>query len=93
MEYNFNKQGVADMCESLQTEWGAWWDSLGDGGREHIEITVDGRTIHVPICADNTNAIEFLLREMLIADQTGEATKGNLRVYADENQRIFDLLP
>ena len=90
--FEFNKKGVIEMLESLNIEWGEIWDSLGDGGREHIEINIDGRIIHVPICADNCNALNYMLKDMLISDKTGEATMGNLRKYDEKQKVIFDSL-
>jgi hypothetical protein len=80
------------MAASLSSEWGDVWDSFGDGGREVVEITIDGKAIQVPVCADNCNAIVYMLRDMLISDITGEATIGNTRAAYDEQEIKFNSL-
>ena len=90
--YDFTKKGVSDMASSLSAEWGKAWDAIGDGGRDHVEITIDGRTLQVPVCADNCNAIVYMLRDMLISEITGEATIGNTRAAYDEQEIKFNSL-
>lgn len=88
--YEFTKQGIADMISSLNIEWGAIWESLGDGGREHVEISIDGRIIYVPICADNCNAIIYMLKEIFWSESTGETTMGNLQKYCDKLDKKYE---
>ncbi|MCL2078751.1 MAG: hypothetical protein FWH17_02785 [Oscillospiraceae bacterium] len=88
--YDFTKQGVSDMAESLSAEWGDSWDRFDD--KNQVEITINGRAIQVPLCADNCNAIVYMLRDMLISDMTGEATIGNTREAYDEQEIKFNSL-
>ena len=90
--YDFTKQGVSDMTESLSAEWDDAWDRFDADGGNHVKITINGRTIQVPLCADNCNAIVYMLRDMLISDMTGEATIGNTREAYDEQEAKFNSL-
>ena len=57
-----------------------------------IEIIIDGNSIRVPLDSDNCNQIEFMLKDMLIANKTGKATTGNLRINYDKQAAVFDAL-
>ena len=90
--YEFTKKGVTDMAASLSAEWAAVWDGIDSGGRDHVEIAIDGKAIQVPVCADNCNAIVYLLKDMIISEITGEATIGNTRTAYDEQELRFNAL-
>ena len=70
--YEFNKNGVNQLLSALESE----------NDDDTIEIILNGKTIIVPMCADNFNELSYALKSMLISEITGEATRGNLRVTA-----------
>ena len=56
-------------------------------------MNFNGVRLYVPCCADNANAIEFMLKNMYISEVTGEATQGNLKAVAAEIDKRFEALP
>ena len=83
MKVDFNKEGITKIINTVNDDWDK---------KDAIEITINGICIEVPMCADNANAIEFMLKDMLIAEITGEATKGNIRSVAGEIDKRFEAL-
>ena len=92
MKVNFDKEGINaiinkityDACGIAETEPGRF-DKV-------IKMSFNGIRIEVPCCADNANAIEYMLKDMLISEITGEATQGNLKTVAAEMDKRFEAL-
>ena len=83
MTVNFNKEGIVQIINSINDDWDK---------KETIEIIINGIRIEVSMCADNANAIEFMLKDMLISELTGEATQGNIKTVAAEMDRRLEAL-
>gem|GEM_PF-7125530 len=83
MKVDFNKEGITKIINTVNDDWDK---------KDAIEITINGICIEVPMCADNANAIEFMLKDMLIAEHTGESTQGNLKIVAAEMDKRFEAL-
>ena len=83
MKVKFNKEGVNSIINSVNNDWDK---------KETIEIVINGISIEVSMCADNANAIEYMLKDMLISEATGEATQGNLKAAAAEMDKRFGAL-
>ena len=89
MKYPFNKKGVTAMLDSLSE---SWLDRIEYDDVEFIKINIDGREMSIPLCADNANQLAFMLKDMLIADRTGEATVGNLKEKFNKTDKEFEEL-
>ena len=74
MRVGFDNEGITRIVQSIA-------DSVD---KDSIEIMINGIGLSVPMCADNANEIEYMLKDMLISEMTGEATQGNTKVLADE---------
>ena len=83
MNVNFNKKGIVQIINNVNDDWDK---------KETIEIIINGIRVEVPMNADNANAIEFMLKNMLSAELTGEATQGNLKSVAAETDSRFEAL-
>ena len=83
MTVNFNKEGIVQIINSINDDWDK---------KETIEIIINGIRIEVSMCADNAKAIEFMLKDMLISELTGEAAQGNLKGIAAEIDKRFEEL-
>jgi len=84
MKVDFSKAGITKIIDNLNNEWDK---------KEVFEITIEGVSIEIPMCADSVNAIEYALKDIFISDVTGEATQGNLRAIAEIIDKKFEALP
>jgi len=80
--YQNKRQITDDAFDVPETE------PVGQG--KVITMSFNGVVIEVPSCADN--AIEFMLKDMLISEMTGDATQGNLKAVAAEIDKRFEAL-
>ena len=73
MRVGFDNEGITRIVKSL----------ADSADKDSIELVINGVGFSVPMCADNANEIEYMLKDMLISEMTGEATRGNTKVLAD----------
>ena len=93
--FEFSKVGIQSMINELQEEYNDFYDECeANCDNPHFddtfEIVIFGKSINIPLNADNCNAIECLLKEMCICQMTGEETMGNTTVIFDSIQKRFD---
>ena len=93
MKVNFDKKGVMAIIGKITDDAFDIPESEPVGHGKVIVMSFNGIHIEVPSCADNANAIEFMLKDMLISELTGEATQGNLKAIAAEIDKRFEALP
>ena len=83
MNYDFTKQGVLAFLDRLMSEW----YSISE-----IKISINNDTISVPMCADNANEVDYMLKDMLVSDIIGRPTIANSFGKSDELDEEFDRL-
>jgi len=91
-KFNFDKNGIEKMVANIAESWD-FDEVTGEprgNGSETITITINNNTIVVPTCANNMNAIEYLLKEMYVSKQTGQATTGNIKSIAESMNELFN---
>jgi len=82
-DFKFDKEGITSMIHSFCDATYAILDSCNwDKDSPTFELTMAGHSIKLPINADNINALAYTLLDMLISEETGEATTGNTSTTA-----------
>jgi len=92
MKVNFNKAGINAIIDKITDDAYDVPESEPVGFDKVIKMEFNGVRLDVPCCADYANAIEFMLKDILISEKTGEATQGNLKAVAAEMDKRFEAL-
>ena len=80
----FTKDGIKAMIDEISNGY--------DNETETLDIIVNGVQMTVPFCADNVNAIDYLLKEMYIAEHTGVETHGNNKFISALLEAKYNLI-
>ena len=92
MKVNFNKEGINAIIDRITYDACSIAEIESVGYCKVIKMNFNGVRLDVPCCADYANAIEFMLKDILISEITGEATQGNLKAVAAEMDKRFESL-
>ena len=92
MKVNFDKEGINAIIDNITYDACGIAEIEPDRFDRVIKMSFNGVHIIIPCCADNANAIEYMLKDMLISELTGEATQGNLRAAAAKMDKRFEAL-